>query len=366
MPLPPFPVPHPVVRAALGARRRLQDLLELTLPADAGLWDYVAGLQRTRLSGVLVTSGLADALGDGWRQPADLARELVLDRDTTARVLGAAAAARLAVWDADRGVRLSRLGAPLRRDHPHSIASWVAYVASATNGRAYEQLETQLRGGAEPSGHRLAFGGSVWEHFDEHPDEGARFAAAMREMTAIDIGALARAYPWPRRGVVCDVAGGVGTLLAAILNRRRGLRGILVDVPGVAVEAEPFLRSQGVSDRVEIRTGDMFGAVDAHADVYVMKWILHDWSDATCRQILGNVRATMPPGARIVCIDQRLDRDRPSPISSLVDLHMLVVCEGGRERSPHDVHELMYSVGLRPGRVRHSGLHMLVEGVADG
>ena len=89
-------------------------------------------------------------------------------------------------------------------------------------------------------------------------------------------------------------------------------------------------------------------------------------SDATCRQILGNVRATMPRGARIVCIDQRLDRDRPSSISSLVDLHMLVVCEGGRERSPQEVHELMRSVGLRPGRVRHSGLHMLVEGIADG
>jgi hypothetical protein len=315
---------------------------------------------------VLVTSGLADALGDGWRRPADLARELGLDGDTTARVLGAAAAARLAVWHADRGVRLSRLGAPLRRDHPRSIASWVAYVASATNGRAYEQLEAQLRGGAEPSGHRRAFGGSVWEHFDDHPDEGARFAAAMREMTAIDIGALARAYPWPRRGVVCDVAGGVGTLLAAILERRRGLRGILVDVPGVAVEAEPFLRSRGVGDRVEIRSGDMFGVLDVRADVYVMKWILHDWSDETCRQILGNVRATMPADARVVCIDQRLDRDRPSPISSLVDLQMLVACEGGRERSPQEVHELMRSVGLRPGRVRHSGLHMLVEGIAAG
>ena len=366
MPLPPFPVPHPVVRAALGVRRRLQDLLEWTLPAEAGLWDYVAGMQRTRLAGVLVTCGLADALGDGWRQPADLARVLELDADTTARVLGAAAAARLALWDPDRGVRLSRLGAPLRHDHPRSIAAWVGYVASPTNGRAYEQLEAQLRGGAEPSGHRLAFGGSVWEHFDDHPDEGARFAMAMREMTAVDIGALARAYPWPRRGVLCDVAGGVGTLLAAILKRRRGLSGILVDVPGVAVEAEPFLRSQGVGDRVVIRSGDIFGEVDARADVYVMKWILHDWSDATCREILGNVRAAMPPGARIVCIDQRLDRDRPSPISSLVDLQMLVACEGGRERSPQEVHELMSAVGLRPGRVRHSGLHMLVEGIAGG
>jgi hypothetical protein len=49
----------------------------------------------------------------------------------------------------------------------------------------------------------------------------------------------------------------------------------------------------------------------------------------------------------------------------MVDLHMLVVCEGGRERSPEEVHGLMRDVGLRPGRVKHSGVQMLVEGVAD-
>ena len=43
---------------------------------------------------------------------------------------------------------------------------------------------------------------------------------------------------------------------------------------------------------------------------------------------------------------------------------MMVECEGGRERSPTEIHELMRSVGLRAGRVRDSGLHMLVEGIA--
>jgi hypothetical protein len=49
----------------------------------------------------------------------------------------------------------------------------------------------------------------------------------------------------------------------------------------------------------------------------------------------------------------------------MVDLHMLIDCEGGRERSPGEVHELMRDAGLHPGRVRHAGLHMLVEGVAS-
>jgi hypothetical protein len=175
---------------------------------------------------------------------------------------------------------------------------------------------------------------------------------------------LARAYPWPRRGVICDVAGGVGTLLAAILDRRPEAHGILIDAPKVLAEADPFLRARGLSQRVERRSGDLFGELDARADVYVLKWILHDWSDEACHGMLGRVRACMPAGSRVVAIDQRRDPGRASPVTAMVDLHMLVECEGGRERTPAEAHGLMRDAGLRPGRVRHSGVHMLVEGIA--
>ena len=45
--------------------------------------------------------------------------------------------------------------------------------------------------------------------------------------------------------VICDVAGGIGTLLAAILEHRAGARGILIDAPDVLAEAEGFLRRVG-------------------------------------------------------------------------------------------------------------------------
>jgi hypothetical protein len=357
-------VPNAAIRAGLSLRKGLLGFADRLLPAEAALWDFTAGMQRTKLAGALVGSGLADALGEGGRDAHELARELGLSEEVTSRVLGAAAACRLVRLDRRGTARLTRLGAPLRGDHPRSIASWVAYQAAPANAAAHAELEGQLREGAQPSGHRRAFGSSVWEHFGEHPDEGARFANAMRELTAIDLAALARCYPWPREGVVCDVGGGIGTLLAAILERRRGARGVLVDAPEVLAEAEGFLRSRGVADRVERRAGDLLGEIDARADVYVLKWILHDWSDDACRDILRRVRATMPPGSKIVAIDQHLEPNRPSPVTSMVDLLMLVECEGGRERSPSQVHELMRDAGLLPGRVRHSGLHMVVEGVA--
>ncbi len=364
MPLPPVPLPSGLIERVLRTRRRALDLVDLSYPAEGLLWDLVAGLQRTKLAGALVDTGIADALGERSRSPDEVARELSLDPEVTGRVLRAAAAARLAHLDPSGRVRLSRIGAPLRRDHPHTIAAWVSYLAAPANARGYEQLADQIREGAEPSGHRRAFGDSIWEHFGKHPEEGSRFGKAMRELTAVDLAVLARAYPWPRRGVICDVAGGIGTLLAAILARRKRARGILVEESAVLAEAEQFLGAQGLGGRVERVVGDLFAGLEAHADVYVMKWILHDWNDEACVRMLQNVKATMPPGAKVVSIDQRLNPTFANPVTNLVDLHMLVECEGGRERTPEHVHRLMAEAGLKPGKVRHAGFQMLVEGRA--
>ncbi len=240
-------------------RPRVLDLADRLMPAEGALWDFAAGMQRTKLAGALANTGLADALGEMARDPAEVAAELGLDLDVIVRVLGAAAASRLVRIDRDGRARLSRIGLPLRTDHPYSIASWVAYQAAPTNALSYAQLDRLLRDGAQPSGHRRAFGDSIWHYLAEHPEEGARFGNAMRELTVIDAPALAHAYPWPRRGVICDVAGGIGTLLAAILGHRDAARGILIDAPEVLEEAASFPRSRGLAERIECRAGDLFG-----------------------------------------------------------------------------------------------------------
>ncbi|HTD57658.1 MAG TPA: hypothetical protein VK672_02085, partial [Solirubrobacteraceae bacterium] len=152
MPLPPFPVPRAAMRAGLSLRKGALGLADRMLPAEAALWDFTAGMQRTKLAGVLVTSGLVDALGTGERDARELARELGLSEEVALRVLGAAAASRLVHLKRNGRVRLARLGKPLLSTHPRSIASWVAYQAAPSNAQAHGELGGQLREGAEPSG----------------------------------------------------------------------------------------------------------------------------------------------------------------------------------------------------------------------
>jgi hypothetical protein len=72
----------------------------------------------------------------------------------------------------------------------------------------------------------------------------------------------------------------------------------------------------------------------------------------------------MPPGARLVLVEQIQERNTPHPFASYVDLHMLTQCVDGRERSVSELRDLLSGAGLRPERVQRAGVSALVEGVA--
>jgi hypothetical protein len=205
---------------------------------------------------------------------------------------------------------------------------------------------------------------SVWEWFARHPDEERAFAGGMRWITTEIAPAVVAGYDWPRDAVVCDVAGGVGTLLAAILRARPDLRGVLVDGPGVLAEADGWLTSIGLRDRVELKEGNIFERIEAQADVYLLKDVLHDWGDPACAQILSTVRATMRAGSRLVLVEDLQERNKPSPTASLTDLQMLTQCDDGRQRSADELRRLLEGAGLRPGAVNLTSGPALVEGLA--
>jgi predicted nicotinamide N-methyase len=205
---------------------------------------------------------------------------------------------------------------------------------------------------------------SLWEWLPTHPTDARVFDEAMRRGTTINADVIAAAYPWPRDGVVCDVAGGVGTLLSAIIASCTGLRGVLVDGQDVIARAGDYLKERGLADRIEAVAGDMFGDIPATADVYLLKDVLHDWDDERCRKILSTVAAAMPSGSRLVLVEILQRPNTPNSLAPWADLLMLTQTEGGRQRSVDELAALLTDAGLRPtGTLRHAVQHDLVEAV---
>lgn len=354
--------PLPVVLATLAVRRRLKQLADRMVPPEIAMLDLGEGVGGVQIAAAIAELGIADVLADGPMTASQIAARIDCDDDTTHRLLRGAVGCGLCTMDRRTGaVKLTRTGAVLRSDHPASLRAWMCYKGMRSTVDAWGGLAASVRSGQ--SAFELVHGMSVWEWFAAHPDEQRIFASTMRQATEIAARAIARVYPWPDGAVVCDVAGGIGTLLSVVVgSSRANLRGILVDSAGMIAEAERFLAERGLADRIDRVEGDIFGAINAIADVYVLKDVLHDWDDERCGKILAAVAASMPRGSKLVIVEYLQERNRPNPFSPLLDLHTLTQRDGGRLRSVDELSDLLIGAGLRPtGRTFSVVPHDLIE-----
>jgi hypothetical protein len=82
-----------------------------------------------------------------------------------------------------------------------------------------------------------------------------------------------------------------------------------------------------------------------------MKHIIHDWSDEHCRTILRLMREKLPKDGRaLICEMVVTDEPGPTP-AKMLDIEMLVMTVGGKERTPEEFGDLFASCGLRLGRI---------------
>jgi hypothetical protein len=162
--------------------------------------------------------------------------------------------------------------------------------------------------------------------------------------------AVAAAYDFGLVGTLVDVGGASGNMLAAVLTRHPGVRGVLFDLPHAVSQSGAFLASNGIDGRVSVVSGDFFSSVPAGNDCYLLSHIIHDWSEEQCLAILRNVRAAMKPKGRLLIVEMVLPTgDAPHP-GKLLDMVMLVV-PGGRERTEAEYRDLLAKAGFRLTRV---------------
>jgi hypothetical protein len=105
------------------------------------------------------------------------------------------------------------------------------------------------------------FGMPPFDYLAKHPDEAALFSETMVGFHGDETPAVAAAYDFSGFRTVVDVGGATGNLLAAILSRHKGPRGVLFDLPHVVRDAPALLKARGVADRVAIESGSFFETV---------------------------------------------------------------------------------------------------------
>ncbi|KAL8772303.1 MAG: hypothetical protein Q9209_002515 [Squamulea sp. 1 TL-2023] len=145
--------------------------------------------------------------------------------------------------------------------------------------------------------HETAFalqnGMPIFEVFGKNPERGRRFGAAMRCYTkgeGYDLRHLIKGYNWSSLdhpgAVVVDVGGGHGSVSQALARSTKHIKYVVQDLPGTVEQAQKELPAE-FEHRIEFKEHDFFTEQTVKgADIYLTRWILHDWSDKYCVRIL--------------------------------------------------------------------------------
>uniref|UniRef100_A0A7C8YSG1 Uncharacterized protein n=1 Tax=Opuntia streptacantha TaxID=393608 RepID=A0A7C8YSG1_OPUST len=174
----------------------------------------------------------------------------------------------------------------LVKSHPLSLAPFVLNTMIDPS----LHFSIWLRNGALSPFH-IAYGKSIWEHASCSSEFNEYFNHAMASDARIVSAALVNSEEAKCifHGIesIVDVGGGNGTMAKAIVEAFSGIKCTVLDLPHV-VEGLPAGKHN-----IVYMGGDMFKAIPP-AQVVLLKWILHDWSDEDCVKILQRCKEAIP------------------------------------------------------------------------
>jgi hypothetical protein len=322
--------------------------MQTELPPPAIFMQLLFGKQITyALSGV-ARLGVADQMDKQARPVEELAAKTGAHAPSLYRVMRMLASLGVFKEGPNRHFALTPVGELLKTGAPTSLRYMAMMFGEEFSTRAYEHFTDCLRTGRD--GVTEAYGKDIWQVLAEHPAQCEVFQKAMTANSSGSVPAIVEAYDFSGIKRIADVGGGHGFLLGSILRAYPALKGVLFDRAEV-VESLPENAFTGLEGRAAVEGGSFFERVPDGCDAYIMKHIIHDWDDDHCRTILRLMRAKLPRHGRVLVCDMVLTDDPGPTPAKMLDIEMLAMTVGGKERTEAEFAELFASSGLKLSRI---------------
>ncbi|WOG84198.1 hypothetical protein DCAR_0103379 [Daucus carota subsp. sativus] len=227
---------------------------------------------------------------------------------------------------------LSRL---LTKDGNESLASMLLFQSSSAIIAPWHYLSSRVLDD-KTSAFVRAHGMDIWQHGAENPDDAKLLDEAMASDTRRTIPAVLEGCPEIFDGLssVVNVGGGDGTALRILIKACPWIRGINFDLPRVVAAAPECEGMEHVG-------GDMFTSVPK-ANAAFLKWILHDWNDDECIQILKNCREAISEygsAGKVIIVEAVIEEKGGDELKDgglVLDMVMLAQTDKGKERTAEE------------------------------
>ncbi|HEX3961245.1 MAG TPA: methyltransferase [Trebonia sp.] len=329
--------------------------------AAYSMLDLIQSAVLTQAISVAAKLDIADVLGDGPLSADEIAKRVGSDPEATRRLLRVLSGYSVFTVRPDGRFELTPMASALRDSNPDSVRGMAILMSHPLLWEEWGHLFDSVQAG-EASLPKLR-GMGAQDFFQANPEYAAVFSQAFGQLSVSETDPVLAAYDFTQFGTVVDVGGGRGGFLAGILSQAPNSHGVLYDSDQVTADAASMFDAAGVGARVTIENGSYFGKYPAGGDAYVLKHVIHDFTEPDCLLILKNVRDAIGPGGKALVIEYVVGGNNERHLGNIIDLWLLLML-GAKERTLPEYTELFAEAGLKITRkIPTAGPMSIIEAV---
>ncbi|KNA03838.1 hypothetical protein SOVF_205310 [Spinacia oleracea] len=304
--------------------------------ASVDIWRYVFGFTEMAIVKCAIDLGIADVLhkNGGSMSLAELASSLKCPPPSLYRVMRFLAHRKIFRQSQTSQGTLVYTQTPLSRrllsKGENNMAAFIQLESSPVMLAPWLGLSNRVQEKGD-SAFDAANGEDVWSYACNNLAHSKLINDAMACDARVVVPQIIKGCPALFDGVssFVDVGGGDGTTSSMLVKGFPWIQGINFDLPHVA--------SQGViCERVQHVGGNMFESVPK-ADVAFITWVLHDWGDEECIQILRKCKEAIPKDkGKVIIVEAVIEEDAEDKFEDArltLDMVMLAHTTNGKERT---------------------------------
>ncbi|WP_036769999.1 methyltransferase [Photorhabdus australis] len=176
---------------------------------------------------------------------------------------------------------------------PNSLESLlVKHEVSSYNWNSWLMYPESLLQNDHKSAFEIAHGQPFFEYISNHESLKSNFDSLMSRNSDKLAKKLLETYDFNKHNRILDLGGGEGNLLIKINEKVKGKHYAVLD----------RYNEIPVSENMEFINGDFLKSVPSGYDLYILKNVIHNWSDNDSISILKNCRKAMDDDATILLI----------------------------------------------------------------
>lgn len=304
--------------------------------ASVDIWRYVFGFTEMAIVKCAIDLGIADQLhkNGGSMSLTELASSLKCPQTSLYRIMRFLAHRKIfSQSQTDQG-NLVYTQTPLSRrllsDGEINMAALILLESTPVMLAPWLGLSKRVQEKID-SAFDAAHGEDVWSYANNNLAHSQLINHAMACDARIVVPQIIKGCPNLFQGVstFVDVGGGNGTTSSMLVEGFPWTQGINFDLPGVVSDGVPHERVQHVG-------GNMFDSIPK-ADVAFIMWVLHDWGDDECIEILKKCKEGIAKDkGKVIIVEAVIEEDTNDKFEDarlMLDMVMMAHTTNGKERT---------------------------------